>query len=297
VLYRSYLWAIGIPMLVGFVWIGTSSKAVKWGIFVAAVLLVGSSFDRVQSLRSEISAWGDAAKKVDLSAPANALGRWRPLVNYGNQLIQQERFQQAAQLYENAVRAGDVTGIAEYHLGLALLKLGKYPQAVEAFARAESKKIHSARNPGLTSLYTGQALFLLERYAVANQWLDQAIPLLADNENKLIALEMRAKANLKQGIPQAAIADYTRMTELAPEARKHRIGLALAMNANNQAQAAMALLDQLLKEADNPDIRSARIIVMLGNKQMEQARSEMQLALSRYPGHPTLQQLARKLGL
>lgn len=296
VLYRSYLWALGIPFLAGMIWVGSNAKTVKWAVVIVGVILAGLSVERMQSLRSEASAWADAAKKIDLAAPANAVGRWRPLVNYGNQLILEGRIQQAANYYAAASRTGETTGIADYHLGQALLKLGQYQPALEALERAESRKAFASLNPGMIPLYKGQALLHAGRLEQAVQVLDDASPLLSDTEYRLIALETRAKAHIKLGRPGDAVADYTKMTELVPGDRKSRIGLAMALNAANQHQAARTILDKLQMEGDSADLRAARVILLVGARQIAEARSELRGALALYPNHPALQQLARQLG-
>lgn len=297
VLYRSYLWAIGIPLLAGMVWVGSSTKIVRWGVAIIAVILAGLAVERVQTFRSEETAWGDAARKIDLSAPAAAVGRWRPLVNHGNQLLHQEQYQQAAQWYEAAAKTGEVTGIADYHLGLALLKLDQHQRAFEALDRAERRVLYATRHPGMIPFYKGQVLFNAGRHELAVQWLNQALLQLTDGEIWLAALETRAKAFIKLARFQDAIADYTALARLVPGDRKSQIGLAMALNAGGQHAQARALLDGLVRENDSPDVRAARIIVMLAARQPAEARTELQAALLRYPGNPTLQKLARQLGL
>ncbi|WP_319016894.1 hypothetical protein [Diaphorobacter aerolatus] len=69
VLYRSYLWAVGIPGLVAIVLTGFKPRTIYIvGVFLA--LIFGAlAVERVLSMRDAETVWEDAASKVDLKAP------------------------------------------------------------------------------------------------------------------------------------------------------------------------------------------------------------------------------------
>jgi len=297
VLYRSYLWAIGVPVLVAIPLVGMRPRTAA---IIAAFLCTGLgalTVERVLSLRTESAAWSDAAEKVDLTAPASAVGRWRPLVNRGNSYFQRGMPNVALNNYEAASRLGDPTGLADYHRGLILQQMGRSEEALVAFSQAARSTAMPREFAGLPHIEQGKILFRLGRYEPAIVALDQALPLLEEKENRVVALKFRAQCNTKAGRPAEAVADYSRAVEVNPADRATRIGLALALSGNRQGEAAMAVLDSLQRENDLWDVHLARAMVLEAFGQIEKAKAEIGLGLRMNPGDPALQGFARKFGL
>ena len=221
VLYRSYLWAIGVPFLASILFIGTRPRTIAITAIVLGAILATLAVERVLSLTTESAAWADAAGKIDTKAPANAVGRWRPLMNRGNQYFQRRMLNVALADYEAANRLGDPTGLADYHRGLVLQQLGRLEDALVAFSEAGKR---NSVFSGLPHFESGKILFGMGRYGQAIAEIDQALVRgLEDAGNKFTALKIRAQSNVKAGRAEAAVTDYRRALAISPADRSARI--------------------------------------------------------------------------
>lgn len=297
VLYRSYLWAIGLPFLAAAFLVGARPKAVAAAGVGLGIVFGALAAERMLSLKTEAVAWADAAAKIDLNAPANAIGRWRPLMNRGNQNLQRSLPNVALADYEAASRLGDPTGLADYHRGLVLQQLGRQGEALSAFAQAAKSRAMPNEFAGLPHFELGKGLLRQGRYEQAVAALDLAFSLLDDSESRLTALKLRAQCNAKSGRSAEAVADYRRAVELRPAERSTRIGLALALNGNRQPDAALDVLNAIQAEGDDWDVRFGRAMVLHAMGRTDKAREEAAIALRLNPADALLRGFASKLGL
>lgn len=297
VLYRSYIWAIGVPFLASIPFMGAKPRTIAITAIVLGSVLGALAVERVLSLKTESAAWADAAEKIDTQAPANAFGRWRPLMNRGNQFFRRGLLNVALVDYEAAGRLGDPTGLVDYHRGIVLQQLGRLEDALLAFSEAGKSKAMPKAFAGLPHFEKGKLLFLMGRYGPAIAELDQALRALENTENRLTALKVRAQCDVRTGRVEDAIADYKRAIEISPANRSTRIGLALALSGNKQSEAAMAVLNSLQGESDGWDVRFGRAMVFEAMGLPEKAREEARIALRMNPGDSMLQGFARKLEL
>ncbi len=296
VLYRSYIWAIGVPFLASIPFMRAKPRTIAITAIVLGSVLGALAVERVLSLKTESLAWVDAAEKIDTKAPANAVGRWRPLMHRGNQFVQRGLLTVALADYEAARRLGDPTGLVDYHRGVVLQQLGRLEDALSAFSEAEKKAMPKAY-AGLRHFEKGKLLFRMGRYGPAIAELDQALEAMEDTENRLTALKVRAQCNIRTGRAEDAVADYKRAIEISPANRSTRIGLALALSGNKHSEAAIAVLNSLQSESDGWDVRFGRAMVFEAMGLPEKAREEASVALRMNPGDSMLQGFARKLGL
>ena len=297
VLYRSYLWAIGIPFVASAPFIGAKPRTIAITGIVIGSILAALAVERVLSLKTESIAWADAAEKIDTKAPANAVGRWSPLMNRGNQYLQRHRLQAALTDYEAASRLGDPTGLTDYHRGLVLQQLGRPEDALSAFSEAGQRKAMPVQFSGLPHFERGKLLFGMGRYGEAISELDQALKVLGGPERRLTALKIRAQCNIKSGRAGDAVNDYRRALEINPAERSTRIGLALALNGNGQTKEAIAVLNSVQGESDGWDVRLGHAMVLEATGLREKAKEEAKIALGMNPGNSLLQEFARRLGL
>jgi tetratricopeptide (TPR) repeat protein len=297
VLYRSYLWAIGLPLLFALPFVGAKPKTVLGVGLVIAVCFCALAFERVDSLKTEFSAWDDAARKIDLEAPANAVGRFRPFINRGNQLFMQERFTLAASDYGTAIKLGDYDGTAEYHLGSLLQLTGKHEQALAAFERVEAKG-GMAHSPELLSIQQAQLLARLQRHAEALVQADKALGFKQlDEEGRLRMLDIRARSNLQLGHADVAFHDYEAMIALDPENEVHRINQAMSLAYAGRHQEALDALVAIAAGAKESELRTARAIVLNMMGQRVAAINEARAALAAKPDNPAPRALLRQLGV
>lgn len=306
VLYRSYLWAIGLPFLFALPFVGSRPQTVIAIGLVIAVGFAALAFERVGSLKTEFSTWDDAARKIDLQAPPNALGRSRAFLNRGNQFVIEQRVNLAANDYATAARLGDRSGSAEYHLGSVLQAAGQFEQALAAFERAEAGT-GMRQFAHLLPTQKADLLARMGRHAEALVQADKALsfPQL-DTEDRIRMFNTRARSNIRAGNTGAALKDYDALIALAPNNRSHRIGRALTLahaGLHEDALAALAALPAqnkdtkpgASKEGDG-EVLTARAIVLsqMGNR--EAAVAEARAALAAQPGNPAPKALLQQLG-
>jgi tetratricopeptide (TPR) repeat protein len=295
VLYRSYLWAaIGFPLLIALAILDRGPRTIMIAAATILLLFGGLAIERVLSLKTEAGAWADAANKIDFKAQRNAVGRWRPLLNRGNQYLQKGMFGPALDDYNFAKSFGEPSGLADYHRAVVLQQMGRLQEAFEASQEAE-KLIARNPNPHQVYLHKGTLLFQLGRFEDAIVSIDLALTRLSDPDEKQQALKTRAQSNIKLGKNGAAIVDYLKLVELDPSSRSTKIQLAMAMNRDHKSSEATLILDKLLAEKDGPDIRFARALVFSELGKKADALFEARVALQLKPGDQSLQGLLRKI--
>ena len=169
VLYRSYLWAVAVPVLVAIVLTGFQPKTIY--VIGCAIGLVFTvlAFERVQSLRDDHTAWGDAAEKIDLKAPASAVGRWQPFLNLGAYHLDRGSLGEAQRSFATAEALGSLHGSARFNLGVALQQEKKHAQALTTFAEAE-KQGFTAQS---LHYHRGESPFSLGKFDLASEYVRQ----------------------------------------------------------------------------------------------------------------------------
>jgi tetratricopeptide (TPR) repeat protein len=295
VLYRSYLWAaVGFPLLVALLFASLPFRHLLFAIALASVVFGGLSVERVLSLKTPAAAWHDAAAKVDPGAPANAVGRWRPLVNSGNQYLQRGLLSPALAQYTMASRLGETSGLADYHRGLALEQLGQTTEALQAYEAAEKSK---SKNPfaHLVPLRKAAVQFQKGMFADAEATADRAVAVLADREDRVAALNLRAKSRLKLGKFGDAAADLRTALQLDSTNRSAGIELGIVLGLDGKPDDGLVAVAPWMAAKDGADVRFARAMIFMKNGKPAEALAESQRALQFKPEDPALQGLVRKL--
>ena len=176
VLYRSYLWAVAVPVLVAIVLTGFQPKTIY--VIGCAIGLVFTvlAFERVQSLRDDHTAWGDAAEKIDLKAPASAVGRWRPFLNLGAYHLDRGSLGEAQRSFATAEALGSLHGSARFNQGVALQQQKKHAQALTTFAEAEKQGFRDLP----LYYHRGESAFALGQFALAFDSFSQGLASAAE---------------------------------------------------------------------------------------------------------------------
>ncbi len=292
VLYRSYLWAPMLCALLALALTGLRPRTVYSLGLVLALVLGALSWERVQSLRDEDSAWSDAIDKVDLQAPANAVGRWRPYLNRGAYHLEREAAQDALRDFDMAIKLGEPMGSAHMNRGVALQLLHRYADALAALQAAE--------NAGFTErpLYYHRAVSqaALRQYSAAfdNFTKSLAMP-QAEDVRRRTQLE-RAQVALPAKQYKAAIADLTDLLAHQPKNDKLRLGLGMAYLGDNQLAEAMATFDDILARQPLAAAHFGRAQAMLRQGDKAGALRAAQQAATLEPRHPGYRALAMQLG-
>lgn len=295
VLYRSYLWAaVSFPLVTGIFFVTWPIRKILIASIALSLAFASLAVERVFSMKSETAAWQDAAAKIDLNAPPSAVGRWRAMMNRGNQYFQNGLFSPALADYQMASHLGAPTALAEYHRGTVLQQMGRLTEALEAFEIAE-RNPGDDQNPSLLPMQKGSLLFQMGRFPEAIQSIDVALPLITDTDFKQSSLTTRAKSNIKLARYGAAVEDYRKVLAIAPENRTANIELAIALGLDKKPAEAILIADKWLGVKDGADVRFARAMILARAGKPTEALAEARLALQFKPGDPLLQGLVQKL--
>ena len=254
VLYRSYLWAVAVPVLVAIVLTGFQPKTIY--VIGCAIGLVFTvlAFERVQSLRDDHTAWGDAAEKIDLKAPANAVGRWRPFLNLGAYHLDRGSLGEAQRSFATAEALGSLHGSARFNQGVALQQQKKHAQALTTFAEAE-KQGFSGQS---LHYHRGESAFALGQFALAFDSFSQGLASAAEGvtgkemDRMRETMRMRrAEAAIGAGRYDDAIGDFNALLKASPQNRRLALGLGMALVGKGDTQAAIAQFDQIIASTPN----------------------------------------------
>ncbi len=254
VLYRSYLWAVAVPVVVAIVLTGFQPKTIY--VIGCAIGLVFTvlAFERVQSLRDDHTAWGDAAEKIDLKAPANAVGRWRPFLNLGAYHLDRGSLGEAQRSFATAEALGSLHGSARFNQGVALQQQKKHAQALTTFAEAE-KQGFSGQS---LHYHRGESAFALGQFALAFDSFSQGLASAAEGvtgkemDRMREAMRMRrAEAAIGAGRYDDAIGDFNALLKASPQNRRLALGLGMALVGKGDTQAAIAQFDQIITSTPN----------------------------------------------
>ena len=254
VLYRSYLWAVAVPVLVAIVLTGFQPKTIY--VIGCAIGLVFTvlAFERVQSLRDDHTAWGDAAEKIDLKAPASAVGRWQPFLNLGAYHLDRGSLGEAQRSFATAEALGSLHGSARFNLGVALQQQKKHAQALTTFAEAE-KQGFSGQS---LHYHRGESAFALGQFALAFDSFSQGLASAAegvtgkDMDRMRETMRMRrAEAAIGAGRYDDAIGDFNALLKASPQNRRLALGLGMALVGKGDTQAAIAQFDHIIASTPN----------------------------------------------
>ena len=254
VLYRSYLWAVAVPVLVAIVLTGFQPKTIYVIGCATGLVFTALAFERVQSLRDDHTAWGDAAEKIDLKAPASAVGRWRPFLNLGAYHLDRGSLGEAQRSFATAEALGSLHGSARFNLGVALQQQKKHAQALTTFAEAEKQ--------GFKDLplyyHRGESAFALGQFALAFESFSQGLTSVAEGvtgkemDRMRETMRMRrAEAAIGAGRYDDAIGDFNALLKASPQNRRLALGLGMALVGKGDTQAAIAQFDQIIASTPN----------------------------------------------
>ncbi len=292
VLYRSYLWAPMLCALLALILTSLQPRTIYSVGLVLAVLLSALSWERVQSLHDTNSAWSDAVDKVNLRAPASAVGRWRPYINRGAYYLEREAAQDALRDFDMAIQLGEPMGSAQMNRAVALQLMNRHAETLKALTAAESMGFKKR------ALYYHRAVSqaALRQYKAA---FDNYTKALAgpqpDDVRRLTQLE-RAQVALPAKQYKAAIADLKTLLAHQPDNDKLKLGLGMAYLGNNQLAEALSTFDDILARQPLAAAHFGRAQVLMRQGDKPAALQAAQQAAMLEPRHPGYRALARQLG-
>lgn len=288
VLYRSYLWAIGIPGVVFLLVHGTPARALLAVGVVLGALLVWQSLDRVISLEDPETAWSDAIAK--LPGDPRSVGRWFPYLNRGAYYAERDRFELALHDFEASAALGD-RGMGSFNRGAILSAKGRQQDALAAFDRAQSEGYSLYNLP----FQRGLALLALDRPEEALRQFQATRALDPPSPTRELALLQIGRIAMQLGRRDEAVASLEELVKADPANREGRYLLAMAYIMSGRAQSALPVLDKLVMEAGDARSFYARALANYGLKRKVEALADIDNAIRIAPDNARLREWRSKI--
>ena len=291
VLYRSYLWALPIPVLLALPFVGTSHKAMYAFSLMVVALFAALSFDRISSLQTPATAWSDASEKIDRQAPLNAVGRWRPLINLGADAQEQGNYNEALRLFSQAEALGEPLGSARFNMGVSLQQLKQHPQAMENFAQAEAKGFTEAA----LFYQRGESQYALGRFGDAFNSFAQSLQRPQASEAEQFTQMRQAEAAVASQNFDAAVATYRALIQKAPDNQRYQVGLSMALVGKKDYAAAMDILNAAISQRPTGPAYYGRALTYFLQGNRIASAQDLAQAIRAEPGNPIYRSLQKQL--
>jgi protein O-mannosyl-transferase len=276
VLYRSYLWAIGVPGLVYGLVHGLPGRALLLVGLLLGAGLCWQAMDRVQSMVTPKAVWSDAIAK--LPNDPRAVGRWFPYLNRGNIYLDDDRYREAYEDFRASAALGD-KGMGLFNLAAMHYIAGRYEAALGAINGAEKQGYDF---PGL-AYQRGVILYALGRMEEAYRQLTAAVAESTTSPQREEALAYQGRTALEMGDVDAAISALDAALKIDPAHKKARLSMGMARGRKGDHQQALAIFDRLLAEGDFGRARYGRALAYLGLKRRTDAIADLEAAVRQDP--------------
>ena len=283
VLYRSYLWAIGLPGLVFIVLHGAPARALLVVGLVAGSLLAWQSLDRILSMSSAERAWTDAIRK--LPDDPRSVGRWFAYLNRGAARVDNRQYNLAMQDFDVSSRLGDM-GAGLFNRGSLYAANGEHENALLSFEAAERAgyrlyNLHMQR---------GLSLLALGRPQEAYGHLVRTYLMNPPSPTKEILLINLGRTALQLGRHEEAAGQLQQLLDIEPGNPDARFYLAMALLARKDYKGAMDNLDRLPKDKPSGRAHYARALAYFGLQQRDAALAQIDAAIRIGPDTPHLRE-------
>jgi tetratricopeptide (TPR) repeat protein len=288
VLYRSYLWAIGVPGLVFLLLHGFDWKVIAGIGAAVGALFVWQGLDRVFSLESPESAWTDAIDK--LPKDERSVGRWFPYLNRGTVYVDRNDFRAALHDFQASSRLGDM-GLGVYNMGAVFAATGHHEQALVAFDRAEQQGYDLYNLP----FQRGLSLLALRRPEEAYKAFQVTRSRNPPSPTREALLLNMGRTALQLGKKDDAIVLLTELVTLQPRNPEVRYLYAMALIGADQHEGARRILDDLVQEGAKAPAYYARAIANYGLRRKHDALADIDTAIRLGPDSPVLREWQAKI--
>ena len=276
VLYRSYLWAIGVPGLVFFLVDGQKPAALAAIGAVLGLLLVWQSLDRVFSLATPEKAWTDAIRK--LPNDSRSVGRWFPYLNRGGVYAETDQVGLAMLDFDTSAALGDM-GMGAANLGAMLSSKRKFREALAAFDRAEQQGYNLYNLPFQRAL----ALAALGRPAEAYAQFEKARSMDPPSPTRELLLLQMARTAMQLRKSGEAVASLEQLLRLDPRHEEGRYLMGMALIMREDYARALELLNGFLREGASGRLHYARAMAHMGLKHRSDALADIEAAIRMDP--------------
>lgn len=288
VLYRSYLWAIGVPGLVFLAFHGTPARVLLAIGAVLGTLLVWQAWDRVASMATPESAWTDAIRK--LPDDPRAVGRWFPYLNRGSAYAEQNLFTLALRDFEVSGSLGD-QGMGMVNAGSILSAQGKHREALAAFDRAAQGGYAMYNLP----FQRGLALLALGRTEEGYREMEVALSRSPPSPTRELALLNLGRAGMQLGKKDEAARALEQLVAAEPRNAEGRYLLGMANVMKGDPKRAREVLDALIVEQPSARAHYARALANYGLKRKAEAKADIDAAVRLGGDTPHLREWQTKI--
>lgn len=294
VLYRSYLWAVALPGLLAIVLTGFKPKAIYALGAVLGLLFGALALERNLSLSDEVAAWTDAAEKIDVKAPANAVGRSRPFLNLGAYYLRKGMTDQAQWNLSTAAALGDLGELgrsARFNAGVVLQLKKKHAEALQAFAAAEAQGYTEPAlyyHRGESQAALGQLAPALESFHTAVAKAEKDPQLQSTVPTVRIRLVETAMALQRY---DEAISGFRVLLQTNPKDPRLLLGLGMARVGKGETKAAIEVFDQLIATNPGAPVYYGRAIAHHQAGQQAASLSDIDQAIKLDPRNPQYNQM------
>ena len=288
VLYRSYLWAIGIPGLILLLFHDLSARAVLITGLVLGALLTWQGVDRSLSLATPEKVWNDAVAK--LPDDPRAVGRWFPHLNLAEAYLDQNKLNEAYRHFKASSALGD-QGLGLYNMGAMLGMVGKYAESLKALDDAKRQGYDGFG----VDYQRGVALFGKREFKLAyDAFLAAEGKTPPANMAGRIAMALGRTAKA-MGAPLLAIRHFQRASALSQGDPAAQIELGSLYVASGDFQAAHDLFTTLIRESPTGPAFLGRALANHGLKRKADATSDIDAAIRIGPDNPGLREWQAKI--
>jgi tetratricopeptide (TPR) repeat protein len=281
VLYRSYLWAIGVPGLVFFLLHGLPTRALVGIGAVVGGLLAWQSLDRVYSMRTVESVWSDAIAK--LPSDPRSVGRWFPYLNRGSDYVARNEFKLALRDFQASEALGDL-GMGAVNMGSILSAVGQDRQALAAFERAEKQGYNLYNLP----FQRGLALLKLGRPEEAYRQFEITRKMDVRSPTRELLLLHLGRTALQLGRSEEAVRDLQYLLDIDPRHKEGRFVLGMALVSRGEYLRGHEILDALVREDGSAPAYYGRALARHGLKRKAEALADIEAAIRIGPDNPNL---------
>ncbi len=288
VLYRSYLWAIGVPGMVLCLALGAPPRVLLAAGLGLAAVFVWQGIDRVRSMATPERAWSDAIAK--LPRDPRAVGRWFPYLNRGADSLERGDLKAAMKDFEVSASLGD-QGMGTFNMGAVLASAGRHQQALAAFDLARRQGYDLYNLP----FQRGLSLAALGRPADAYAEFRATEPFSPPSPTRELLWLHLGRAALQLNRPAEALGPLGQLVAAEPANREARYLLAMAYTGSDRAMEALPLLETLAREDPKPPVFYARALAHHALGRKAEATADIERVLAADPRNPTLLELQARI--
>lgn len=288
VLYRSYLWAIGVPGLILFLAHGLPGRLLLLLGLVVAALFLWQALDRIDSLSTPERVWSDAIAK--LPDDPRSVGRWFPYLNRGLVYLDDHRYAEAIDDFTASSSLGD-RGLGMHNIGVLLLEAGKLSDALLALNVAEKQgydlfSLHYLRAQVYHRLRQLPAAYREYEAALAR---NPPVPVQA----RILAAKGAVAVELGHGDEGIQLLERALALEAQLDEARQTLGMAYVLQ--GRFARAHGLFTVLLEKKGLGPVYYGRALANYGLKRKQEALSDIDNAIRLGPDNPNLHALRGKI--